>query len=56
DPIVHTPSHVSSSDDEESDNDVEGVDAEGEKMDEDATYVEDQGNEADKDTNANPGN
>ncbi|GKA44754.1 hypothetical protein Tco_0737550 [Tanacetum coccineum] len=53
DPIVHTPSHVSSSDDEESDNDVEGVDAEGEKSDEDATYVEDQGNEADKDTNAN---
>ncbi|GJT07464.1 hypothetical protein Tco_0841926 [Tanacetum coccineum] len=50
DPIVHTPSHVSSSDDEESDNDVEGVDAEGEKSDEDATYVEDQGNEADKDT------
>ncbi|GKC34420.1 hypothetical protein Tco_1046804, partial [Tanacetum coccineum] len=51
--IVHTPSHVSSSDDEDSDNDVEGVDAEGEKLDEDATYVEDQGNEADKDTNAN---
>ncbi|GJS77748.1 hypothetical protein Tco_0727629 [Tanacetum coccineum] len=53
DPIVHTPSRVSSSDDEGSDNDVEGLDAEGEKSDEDATYVEDQGNEADKDTNAN---
>ncbi|GJY82563.1 hypothetical protein Tco_0495939 [Tanacetum coccineum] len=53
DPIVHTPSHVSSSDDEDSDNEVEGMDAEGEKSDEDATYVEDQGNEADKDTNAN---
>ncbi|GJW28101.1 hypothetical protein Tco_0044976 [Tanacetum coccineum] len=53
DPIVHTPSRVSSSDDEESDNDVEGLDAEGEKSDEDATYVEDQGNKADKDTNAN---
>ncbi|GJS67516.1 hypothetical protein Tco_0682080 [Tanacetum coccineum] len=53
DPIVHTPSHVSSSDDEDSDNEVEGVDVEGEKSDEDATYVENQGNEADKDTNAN---
>ncbi|GJS47835.1 hypothetical protein Tco_0597956 [Tanacetum coccineum] len=37
----------------ESDNDFEGLDAEGEKSDEDDTYVEDQGNEADKDTNAN---
>ncbi|GJV16449.1 hypothetical protein Tco_1361772 [Tanacetum coccineum] len=53
DPIVHTPSHVSSSDDEDSDNEVEGMDAEGEKSDDDATYIEDQGNEADKDTNAN---
>ncbi|GJS75838.1 hypothetical protein Tco_0725719 [Tanacetum coccineum] len=53
DPIVHTPSHVSSSDDEESDNDVEGVDAEGEKSDEETAYVADQGNEAYKDTNAN---
>ncbi|GKC23429.1 hypothetical protein Tco_1025579, partial [Tanacetum coccineum] len=53
DPIVHTPSHVSSSDDEDSDNEVEGVEVEGEKSNEDATYVEDQGNEADKDTNAN---
>ncbi|GJZ34723.1 hypothetical protein Tco_0580540 [Tanacetum coccineum] len=53
DPIIHTLSRVSSSDDEGSDNDVEGLDAEGEKSDEDATYVEDQGNEADKDTNAN---
>ncbi|GJZ56907.1 hypothetical protein Tco_0612401 [Tanacetum coccineum] len=47
DPIVHTPSHVLSSDDEDSDNEVEGVDVEGEKADEDATYVEDQGNEVD---------
>ncbi|GJZ22425.1 hypothetical protein Tco_0559464 [Tanacetum coccineum] len=53
DPIVHTPSYVSSSDDEESDNEVEGMDVEGEKSDEDATYVEDQGNEVDRDTNAN---
>ncbi|GKF46150.1 hypothetical protein Tco_0135952, partial [Tanacetum coccineum] len=40
DPIVHTPSYVSSSDDEESDNEVEGMDVEGEKSDEDATYVQ----------------
>ncbi|GJY56037.1 hypothetical protein Tco_0455152 [Tanacetum coccineum] len=53
DPIVHKPSHVLSLDDEDSDNEVEGVDVKGEKPDEDATYVEDQGNEADRDTNAN---
>ncbi|GJS26307.1 hypothetical protein Tco_0486927 [Tanacetum coccineum] len=53
DPIVHTPSRISSSDDEDSDNEVEGMDVEGAKSDEDATYVEDQGNEAVKDTNAN---
>ncbi|GJR91250.1 hypothetical protein Tco_0215261 [Tanacetum coccineum] len=52
-PIVHTPSHVSSSDDEDSDNEVKEVDVKGEQSDEDATYVEDQGNETDKDTNAN---
>ncbi|GJV69919.1 retrovirus-related pol polyprotein from transposon TNT 1-94 [Tanacetum coccineum] len=33
DPIVHTHSSVSSSDDEDSDNEVEGMDAEGEKSD-----------------------
>ncbi|GJU13983.1 uncharacterized mitochondrial protein-like protein [Tanacetum coccineum] len=53
DPIVHTPSHVLSSDNEDSDNKVDGMDVEGEKSDEDATYVKDQGNEADRDTNAN---
>ncbi|GJX22881.1 hypothetical protein Tco_0227326 [Tanacetum coccineum] len=53
DPIVHTPSRVSSSDDEDSANEIEGVDVEGEKSDEDATDEEDQGNETDKDTNAN---
>ncbi|GJX55977.1 hypothetical protein Tco_0285874 [Tanacetum coccineum] len=53
DPIVHTPSRVSSSDDEDSDNEVEGVDVEGEKSDEDATDEEDKGNETDKDTKAN---
>ncbi|GJZ08545.1 hypothetical protein Tco_0542828 [Tanacetum coccineum] len=53
DPIVHTPSRVSSSDDEDSANEIEGVDVEGEKSDEDATDEEDQGNETNKDTNAN---
>ncbi|GJR83926.1 hypothetical protein Tco_0154711 [Tanacetum coccineum] len=53
DPIVHTPSQISSSDDEDSDNEVEGMEVEEAKSDDDATYVEDQGNEAAKDTNAN---
>ncbi|GJV76191.1 hypothetical protein Tco_1507775 [Tanacetum coccineum] len=53
DPIVHTPSRISSSDDEDSDNEVKGMDVEGAKSNEDATYVEDQGNEAVEDTNAN---
>ncbi|GKA78612.1 hypothetical protein Tco_0785149 [Tanacetum coccineum] len=53
DPIVHTPSHISSSDDEDSDNDVEGTNVEGANSDEDATYEEDQGNEVVEDTNAN---
>ncbi|GKE93979.1 hypothetical protein Tco_1578834, partial [Tanacetum coccineum] len=53
DPIVHTPSRISSSDDEDSDNQVEGMDVKGSKSDEDATYVEDQGHKAVKDTNAN---
>ncbi|GKB16701.1 hypothetical protein Tco_0850624, partial [Tanacetum coccineum] len=53
DPIVHTPSHISSSDDKDSDNDVKGTNVEGEKSDEDATYKEDQGNEAVEDTNTN---
>ncbi|GKD17540.1 hypothetical protein Tco_1206698, partial [Tanacetum coccineum] len=38
DPIVHTPSRISSSDDKDSDNEVEGMDVEGAKSDEDATY------------------
>ncbi|GKF21556.1 hypothetical protein Tco_0070194 [Tanacetum coccineum] len=53
DPIVHTPSCISSSDDKDSDNEVEGMDVEGAKSDEDAIYEEDQGNEAVKDTNTN---
>ncbi|GJW38559.1 hypothetical protein Tco_0064404 [Tanacetum coccineum] len=53
DPIVHTPSHISSSDDEDSDKEVEGSNVEGAKSDEDDTYEEDQGNEAVEDTNTN---
>ncbi|GJY57571.1 hypothetical protein Tco_0456686 [Tanacetum coccineum] len=54
DPIVHNPLMLFYPYTmEDSDNEVEGVDVEGEKSDEDATYVEDQGNEADRDTNAN---
>ncbi|GKB90567.1 hypothetical protein Tco_0962839 [Tanacetum coccineum] len=53
DPTVHTPSQISSSDDEDSDNNVEGTNVEGAKSDEDATYEEDQGNEAVEDTNTN---
>ncbi|GKA95090.1 hypothetical protein Tco_0817128 [Tanacetum coccineum] len=53
DPTVHTPSQISSSDDGDSDNEVEGMEVEGAKSDDDATYVEDQGNEAAEDTNAN---
>ncbi|GJT94788.1 hypothetical protein Tco_1090306 [Tanacetum coccineum] len=48
DPTIHTPSRISSSDDEDSDNEVEGANVEGAKSDEDATYEEDQGNEASK--------
>ncbi|GKD41842.1 hypothetical protein Tco_1266487 [Tanacetum coccineum] len=51
DPTIHTPSRISSSDDEDSDNEVEGANVEGAKSDEDATYEEDQGNEAVEDTN-----
>ncbi|GKG66401.1 hypothetical protein Tco_0699989, partial [Tanacetum coccineum] len=40
-----------SSDDEESDNDVEGANVAGAKSDEEATDAEDQGNEEVKDTN-----
>ncbi|GJQ97578.1 hypothetical protein Tco_0636763 [Tanacetum coccineum] len=54
DPTIHTPSRISSSDDEDSDNEDEGTNVEGAKSDEEATYEEDQGNEAVKDTNTDP--
>ncbi|GJY68286.1 retrovirus-related pol polyprotein from transposon TNT 1-94 [Tanacetum coccineum] len=49
DPIVHTPSRISSSDDKDSDNEVEGMDVEGMDVED----AEDQGNEAVNDTNTN---
>ncbi|GKA24206.1 hypothetical protein Tco_0710239 [Tanacetum coccineum] len=53
DPTIYIPSHISSSDEEDSENEVEGTNVEGAKSDEDATYEEDQGNEAVEDTNTN---
>ncbi|GKG13946.1 hypothetical protein Tco_0350906, partial [Tanacetum coccineum] len=41
DPTIHTPSHISSSDKEDSNNEIEGTNVEGAKSDEDATYEED---------------
>ncbi|GJV83051.1 hypothetical protein Tco_1522949 [Tanacetum coccineum] len=46
-------SSISSSDEEDSDNDVEGANVASAKSDEDATDEKDQGNEAVKDTNTN---
>ncbi|GJV75134.1 hypothetical protein Tco_1506718 [Tanacetum coccineum] len=43
-------SSISTSNDEDSDNEDEGTNVEGAKLDEEATYEEDQGNEAVKDT------
>ncbi|GJV05620.1 hypothetical protein Tco_1343276 [Tanacetum coccineum] len=51
--FAQLPSHISSSDEEDSNNEIEGTNVEGAKSDEDATYEEDQGNEAVEDTNTN---
>ncbi|GJV47888.1 hypothetical protein Tco_1438100 [Tanacetum coccineum] len=53
DPTIHTPSQISSLDDEDSNNEIEKTNVEGAKLDEDATYEEDQGNETVKNTNTN---
>ncbi|GJT92236.1 hypothetical protein Tco_1081081 [Tanacetum coccineum] len=44
DPTIHTPSRISSSDDEDSDNEVEGTNVEGAKSGGRSTYDEDQEN------------
>ncbi|GJZ12965.1 hypothetical protein Tco_0548195, partial [Tanacetum coccineum] len=53
DPTIYTPSQISSSDDEDSDNEIEKTNVEGAKSDKDAKYEEDQGNKTVKDTNTN---
>ncbi|GJV16985.1 hypothetical protein Tco_1362308 [Tanacetum coccineum] len=42
DPIIHTPSYISSSVEEDSNNEIEGSNVEGAKSDKDGTYEEDQ--------------
>ncbi|GKB16720.1 hypothetical protein Tco_0850643, partial [Tanacetum coccineum] len=53
DPRVQTPSHVESTDDEDDDEEVQGVNIEGEEMDEEANNEEDEGNELYWDLNVN---
>ncbi|GJW86167.1 hypothetical protein Tco_0161507 [Tanacetum coccineum] len=53
DPRVQTPSHVESTDDEDDDEEVQGVNIEGEEMDEEANNEEDEGNELYRDLNVN---
>ncbi|GJT33564.1 hypothetical protein Tco_0923983 [Tanacetum coccineum] len=51
DPRVQTPSHVESTNDEDDDEKVQGVNIEGEEMDEEANNEEDEGNELYRDLN-----
>ncbi|GJZ35547.1 hypothetical protein Tco_0581364, partial [Tanacetum coccineum] len=53
DPRVQTPSHVESKDDKDDDEEVQGVNIEGEAMDEAANNKEDEGNELYRDMNVN---
>ncbi|GKC55187.1 hypothetical protein Tco_1077932 [Tanacetum coccineum] len=53
DPRVQTPSHVESTDDEDDDEEVQGVNIEGEEMDEEANNKDDEGNELYRDLNVN---
>ncbi|GKD68333.1 hypothetical protein Tco_1322423 [Tanacetum coccineum] len=53
DPRVQTPSHVESTDDEDDDEEVQGVNIEGESMDEATNNEEDEGNELYRDLNVN---
>ncbi|GKB98316.1 hypothetical protein Tco_0984453 [Tanacetum coccineum] len=50
---VHTPSHVESTDDEQSDEEIQGANIEGEEMDEEQTNEYDKANELYKDVNIN---
>nr|GEV00721.1 hypothetical protein [Tanacetum cinerariifolium] len=53
DPRVQTPSHVRSTDDENSDEEIHGVKVEGDELDEEETNEEDKGDELYKDVNVN---
>ncbi|GKA24156.1 hypothetical protein Tco_0710189 [Tanacetum coccineum] len=53
DPRVRTPSRVESTDDEDNDDEIQGVNVEEKKMDEDVTNVEGKGNELYRDVNVN---
>ncbi|GKA43960.1 hypothetical protein Tco_0736684 [Tanacetum coccineum] len=53
DPRVQTPSHVESTDDENSDKEIQGANVEGDKLDEEETNKEDEENELYKDVNVN---
>ncbi|GKE03453.1 hypothetical protein Tco_1395471 [Tanacetum coccineum] len=53
DPRVQTPSHVESTDDDNSDEEVQGANTEEEKMVEEATHEEDQANDLYRDVNIN---
>ncbi|GJS12689.1 hypothetical protein Tco_0407161 [Tanacetum coccineum] len=53
DPRVQTPSHVESTDDEDDNEEVQGVNIEGEAMDEEAINEEDKGNELYRNLNVN---
>ncbi|GJT28080.1 hypothetical protein Tco_0908355 [Tanacetum coccineum] len=50
---VHTPSHYESTNDEDSDEEIQGVDVEEEEMDEEETNEEDKANELYRDVNVN---
>ncbi|GJY59726.1 hypothetical protein Tco_0459618 [Tanacetum coccineum] len=53
DPIVQTPSHVESIDDEDDDEEVQVMNIEGEEINEEANNEEDEGNELYRDLNVN---
>ncbi|GKE80348.1 hypothetical protein Tco_1550348, partial [Tanacetum coccineum] len=53
DPRVQTPSHVESTNDEDNDEEVQGVNIEGEAMDKAANNEEDEGNDLYRDLNIN---
>ncbi|GJR38007.1 hypothetical protein Tco_1213691 [Tanacetum coccineum] len=53
DPRVHTPSHVKSTDDEESDEEIQGKNVDGEEMEEEETNKDKKVNELHRDVNVN---